>query len=488
MTDPAPQPEGPEATQPVATDADASAETEAASDGTELSAEDASGDEEPKKKRKRRRRRKKKKPEGVEATDGAAPTPAVDDVAASMANLAGGLLSHVDDREIPCRVEGCKNTWIWTSDEQIRNFGQPPPRRMCREHSSQLDSSSDTQVPCSNPGCEKTWTWTKSARVQQIQRGGSAIPPRRMCPDCEREEKELPDREVRCKVDGCKRSWTWTRDAQLKHRTWLRRTGGEAEVAPPQGKGKRRRRRRGRAAGVNDPPPRMCEPCRAKAARLVEREGPCKVHGCTRMAKVDRDSQLRAWAQLETEDLDAEAPLPRRMCDVCREFCRHHPDREVVCGRPGCDNTWTFKTGAQLQAFLAGRLEDPMRLCSECSKGDFVMLPRPAEAPPGAEVMPCVVGGCEGVWYWLPGTAIAPANPGDLPTDRMCAEHRKEHQPGTSNKPTDESKDAPAPEPPSESTEASTATTTEVSTETASPEAVTEPERAIEASAESPAE
>jgi len=438
MTEPSPQPE---ANEPAAETNAAPGGTDSAESGAEAAAD--SSDEEPQKKRKRRRRRRKKKPEGAEGQTSPAPASATEaspasDVAASMANLAGGLLSHVDDREIPCRVDGCKKTWIWTADEQIRNFGQPPPRRMCR--------------------------------------------------DCQRDETEAADREVRCKIEGCKRSWTWTRDAQIKHRTWVRRHGAEAEAAPPPGKGKRRRRRRGRPAGVNDPPPRMCEPCRAKSARLVERESPCKVHGCTRMAKVDRESVLRAWAQLHTDDLDVEGPLPRRMCEVCRQFCRHHPDREVVCGRPGCDKTWTYKTGAQLQAFLAGRLEDPVRLCAECSKADFATLLRPAEAPPGAEVMPCVITGCEGVWYWLPGTALAPANPGDLPLDRMCSEHRQQHVAKASDKPTDESTDAPVDAPAPESTEASTETTTEASTEAAAVDAAPEPDRPVEASAESPAE
>ena len=197
-----------------------------------------------------------------------------------------------------------------------------------------------------------------------------------------------------------------------------RHPGGDPEAAR-EGDGQRRRRRKGkrRAPSIHEPPPRLCEPCKTKLAKLVDREGPCKVHGCTRGAVVEREQQLRAWAALHTEDLEAEAALPRRMCESCREFCRTHPDREVPCGRPGCDKTWTYKTGAQLQATLAGRHEDPIRLCPECASGDFVRDPT---LPPGTEVMPCVVPGCEGVWHWRPGMQIAAAVLGDLPVDRMC--------------------------------------------------------------------
>ena len=111
-------------------------------------------------------------------------------------------------------------------------------------------------------------------------------------------------------MEGCARTWTWTRDAQLKHRTWARRFAEEealgtekgdehggprrsagivAPVPERAGGGKRRRRRRQRV-DVHEPPPRMCLPCREKAAAIVEREVPCKVHGCTRSTVLDRES------------------------------------------------------------------------------------------------------------------------------------------------------------------------------------------------------
>ena len=95
------------------------------------------------------------------------------------------------------------------------------------------------------------------------------------------------------------------------------------------------------------PPERMCGLCAQKLARLQPREQPCKVHGCTRTWTWDRASQMRAWVASGSDDLDFEPAAPRRMCEVCREFCRTHSDREVGCGRPECNNTWTFKTGAQ---------------------------------------------------------------------------------------------------------------------------------------------
>jgi len=360
----------------------------------------------------------------------------------ALQTLAAGLFSHLDDRQIPCKVDGCENTWAWTAQEQIQAFGQPPPRRMCAEHAAVIGGVADREVPCANPGCERTWTWPKGAQLAQLQRSGSAEPPRKVCPECTKEERDLADREVPCRVEGCARTWTWSRDAQLKHRTWARRFaeeeaagGGGAErgddhgsrhaPASERGPGGKRRRRRKQRANVHEPPPRMCLPCREKAAVIVEREVPCKVHGCTRNSVLDRESQLRAWAKLGTLDVNVEASQARRMCESCREFCRTHPDRPVPCGRPGCDKTWLYKTGAQLQDSLAGRRQDPIRLCDECARGGLVGLA--VGAPEGAEVMPCVVPLCDGVWFYREGeTEVARTSSEELPLDRMCDRCRGE--------------------------------------------------------------
>ncbi len=347
----------------------------------------------------------------------------------AFASLTAGLFSHIDDREMPCRVDGCKKTWTWTAAEQIQAFGHPAPRRMCIAHQEQAGAIADRELECSNPWCQRTWTWTRQAQLATARgKAGNIEPPSRVCDACVREERELGDTEVTCRVDGCARTWTWSRDAQLRHRAWLRHHNENrpAQESPAGEEGGRRRgRRRGRGRALEGPPPRMCEPCRQRQARLVDREATCKVHGCTRTVTIDREWQLRTWASLRTTDVDAEAPLPKRMCEVCREFCRLHPDREVACGRPGCDENWTYKTGAQLQAFLAGRFEDPIRLCESCMRGGMGAVEE-RDVPDGVEVMPCVITGCDGAWHYSPGMRIAPCDDGDQPPDRMCARCRAE--------------------------------------------------------------
>lgn len=357
----------------------------------------------------------------------AAPRPPSRD-AAAFASLTAGLFSHLDDRQVPCKVDGCARTWTWTAAEQIESFGQPPPKRMCAEHHAAMHTVADREVKCSNPWCQRTWTWTKSAQLAQLQRPGAKPgndeAPSRPCDHCVREERELGDAQVPCRVDGCRNTWTWSRDAQLKHRAWMRHTQASAPVAEREGERRGKRRRRGRSqGGVDGPPPRMCESCRQRLNALVDRETTCKVHGCTRTVTIDRESQLRAWVAAGSDAVAGEFALPKRMCEVCREFCRLHHDREVACGRPGCDRTWTYKTGAQLQAFLAGRFEDPLRLCAEDLASGHARIDETLE---GVDVMPCIVPMCDGIWHYVPGMEIAASDDGDQPVDRMCNAHRLE--------------------------------------------------------------
>ena len=98
---------------------------------------------------------------------------------------------------------------------------------------------------------------------------------------------------------------------------------GEAGEAGDRRKRRRKRRRGGKpVVNAEGPPERMCGLCAQKLTRLQPREQPCKVHGCTRTWTWDRASQMRAWVASGSDDLDFEPGTPRRMCEVCREFCR----------------------------------------------------------------------------------------------------------------------------------------------------------------------
>ncbi|MCA9682767.1 MAG: hypothetical protein KC457_11260, partial [Myxococcales bacterium] len=196
-------------------------------------------------------------------------------------------------------------------------------------------------------------------------------------------------------------------------------------------KRKRRRKRKGKRAKIHEgPPEKLCDRCLQRLGHLEPLEVPCKVHGCTSTWTWERDGQLRAWAAHDKQTEVTELPQPpRRMCNGCFEFVRAHSDREVPCGRPGCEKTWTYKTGAQLQDFLAGRTLEPIRLCEDCSRSQFtVRASGGVTLPEGAELMPCQVSGCERNWVYVPGMQLSPSDPDaeEAPLDRMCDECRDE--------------------------------------------------------------
>ncbi|TPV97281.1 MAG: hypothetical protein B7733_00335 [Myxococcales bacterium FL481] len=389
------------------------------------------------------------------------------------------------DKQMPCRVEGCEETWTWFGAQQLRSFGQPPPQRMCDKCLLRFNELEDKEIPCRNPSCTKTWTWKRGAQLHQLQRNDRVKPPSRLCESCFQREREMTEQAVPCKVAGCSRTWTWTVDAQRRHHAWVARqqakeaagnrsralagdgasdlprdevgestssTSGEAEAAsttsdadagatdgrveaagpaaePSEGKKRRRSKRARKPRPLDGPPERMCSVCAERAAKLKPIELPCKVHGCNKTFEWDRASQLRAWASLPP-DAKTSPSVPKRMCATCREFCRVHPDRAIKCGRPDCTTTWTYKTGAQLQAFLAGKLEDPIKLCDDCAKGQFLAMAAErakASGPAqGGETMPCVVVGCKGSWVYTPGMSLTPAVDGEYPPDRMCNDCRIE--------------------------------------------------------------
>jgi hypothetical protein len=304
---------------------------------------------------------------------------------------------------------------------------------MCADHLAQYHSLEDREIECRRNGCNNVWIWKRGAQLAQLQHGDDPKPPSRLCEACFAAEREVTDREVPCRISGCSRRWTWTREAQLKHRAWLLMRSREDSHDQVQEGNEQPRSKRRRGAST-EPPPKLCSTCTEKAARLTPRETVCRVHGCTRTAVVDKDAQLQAWAALGTDNLDAEPTLPKRMCDSCHAFCQTHPDKKVPCGRPECDGAWSYKTGAQLQAHLAGRQQIPIRLCASCSSGKF--LTESTKSAPKRddreEIMPCVVPGCSGTWVYSHGMDLDGPLDGELPLRRMCVNCRAAREGDTS--------------------------------------------------------
>lgn len=360
--------------------------------------------------------------------------------------------SELADREVHCRTPGCPNTWLWKRGAQLaelqRHGRLRKPARLCNECVAAERDTSDVDMPCKVEGCRRGWVWTRDAQlrhrlwvlrqrararaleVRASEAEAEAAAPTEVAATAsaavEPASADLSSETAAPVLEGMSPE-TATQEPAAAPGDAQEADEGAGKGAP----GKKRRRRRGKqhVRAVPDPegpPQRMCGLCAQKLGRLVPREVPCKVHGCVRTWTWDRAGQLRAWVLSGSDDVEFEPAAPKRMCETCRDFCRKHPDREIHCGRPGCESVWMYKTGAQLQAFLAGRLQDPLKLCDECAKGEFAKQIEEAGLPEGAEIMPCVVPACDGTWVYLPGQRLMHVPDGELASDRMCNKCRRE--------------------------------------------------------------
>lgn len=358
----------------------------------------------------------------------------------------------IEDRQMPCRNSWCTNTWLWTRFAQLRAVEHEgkakPPHRLCESCFNEERSTEDETIRCKIPECHGTWVWPRQAQlkhrawvrrqlaIEDAEERGETIATRgehRASVPSEASESSEASEVVDAGevVEASESSEAGEvveagESSEAETSTQAEAPAGEAEAPGKQG---RRRRKRKRRRKIHEgPPERLCDRCAQRIAHLEPIPVPCKVHGCHNTWNWEREGQLRAWATLDNQPNVTELPQPpRRMCLTCLDFVRKHSDREVRCGRPGCDKTWTYKTGAQLQDYLAGRTQDPIRLCEECIHSQFT-IPTTSDGavPPGSEIMPCQVAGCEGTWVYMPGMKLVSADPdaSEPPPDRMCDDCR----------------------------------------------------------------
>ncbi len=362
----------------------------------------------------------------------------------------------IEDRQMPCRNSWCTNTWPWSRAAQLyqreRQDKLKPPHRLCDQCFEEEKTTEDQQVSCKIPECKNTWEWPRQAQLRHrawVRRqqakfeaeeaeeaaGGQQAAEQQVeaaraeAAHVEHESAEAEPAEAEPALEGESALESESSESEPSESESVEAEAGSEPAGEEAKPDKRRRRKRRRKHKLHDgPPERLGERCFERANPLAPIEVPCKGHGCAQTWVWEREGQLRAWAVLDGRENVTELPQPpRRMCNSCFEFVRSHADADVVCGRPGCGKTWTYKTGAQLQDFLAGRSLEPLRLCEECSRSQFVVSSsRGVSMPAGAEVMPCQVSGCSGSWVYAPGMRLESADPDadEPPLDRMCDDCR----------------------------------------------------------------
>lgn len=130
------------------------------------------------------------------------------------------VFGAIADREVRCRTSGCKNTWTWPRETQLSSAvaGKPLPKaphRMCQRCIDVYSATRDVERPCRRPGCKRTWTDKRGAQLARAVRGKTGDPYPHYCTECEKELGEMEDRQVPCKTEHCPGTWTWTAAQQL---------------------------------------------------------------------------------------------------------------------------------------------------------------------------------------------------------------------------------------------------------------------------------
>lgn len=398
--------------------------------------------------------------------------------------LTTGLFSGMADKRLPCKIKGCKETFIWTAQEQLRSFGKPPPQRMCEIHLRQLNDLADKTLPCRNaPACENTWVWKRGAQLHARQRQQGEGPlrvPSRLCESCYAKEKEIKDQEVECRTQGCSRTWVWTRDAQIRHRAWLRREQAKvakqeqqdnAEIVASDGAVSIQAEQECATAGL-EAPAAVAEEAAAQRQDLAELSVPAldsdEAKACSTPANEGGNKKRKRRKKPRRLQ---EGP-PERHCNVCAERFAKIVPVELPCKVHGCKNQWVWDRVGQLKAWVALGTDDTeapikpaKRMCGRCR--DFcktakerdvacanescdctwrfkvgaqlqhvlatggVQDPRrlceacvqaqyKKDKNAGAELMPCAKPGCDGTWLYVSGMPLAPDDGSEIPADRLC--------------------------------------------------------------------
>ncbi|HEY0713770.1 MAG TPA: hypothetical protein VGF45_13915, partial [Polyangia bacterium] len=159
----------------------------------------------------------------------------------------------------------------------------------------------------------------------------------------------------------------------------------------------------------------MCGPCGDVARRLTDRPVTCGINGCRRKWIWKADEQIQAFAAGKPNE------PPRRMCDGCRASFGKLLDREVRCRTSGCKKTWTWSRFDQLDACVADKPppKAPSKMCESCF--DAFSKLKDVERP-------CRKAGCKRTWTDKRGAQLARlvrGKSGD-PYPQYCEECQKE--------------------------------------------------------------
>ena len=129
-------------------------------------------------------------------------------------------LNTLEDQEITCKVPQCNRRWTYNRFAQLENLLKngaidPPPERMCNPCFEFYKRTRERQRHCCIRGCHNTWVYTREDQLKNWL-AGHGKPVGRMCEECREKLREYQPRPVSCAVPGCEGTWIYQPEDQLR--------------------------------------------------------------------------------------------------------------------------------------------------------------------------------------------------------------------------------------------------------------------------------
>jgi len=272
----------------------------------------------------------------------------------------------IADREVRCRTSGCKNTWTWARGDQLDAClaGKPIPKaphRMCERCIGVYQALKDVERPCRRGGCKRTWTDKRGGQLARAVRGKTGDPYPQYCEVCAKEMGDLEDRQIACKTENCEGTWTWTKQQQL------------AAGVRPEPKLQEQEEQEKVDAGVDAKPEEKPTeaPGEAAAAPAVPETSEITAEAPANAAAVSAPSGKKNRARKKRR---REIRPPERRCQSCADFLKDKKTVEIPCKT--CRTPIYWPPESQLQTHLGAWAEPSM--CGAC-KRDATEAARVAE-------------------------------------------------------------------------------------------------------------
>jgi hypothetical protein len=318
-------------------------------------------------------------------------------------------LATLADKQRRCDVPGCTDTWTWTVQAQLEAFAthRQPPKNLCLTHEQMLATLEDKEVACTVPGCARTATLSK--RTQLLLQSETGSETETPAADAARTRETAPAETAPPGAADVTEPEAGSTSQARSDAGPDARPQAEPDARPELDDAKPEKLGRVTYEGP------LCQPCSDVARRLQDRPVTCGINGCKRKWIWKADDQLQAFAAGKPNE------PPRRMCETCRANFGKLSDREVRCRTSGCKRTWTWTRFDQLDACVADKAppKAAARMCDHCY--DLFQKLKDVERP-------CRKSGCKRTWTDKRGAQLARLVRGKTgdPYPQYCNECRKE--------------------------------------------------------------